>query len=108
MGTIKGGYYFNVMHLTFNKKRESNLQSHSDDDGLFFRHRLMEIDIEGPVPVCDKVFENTGRCNELPPSQLAKAGKLVNWHFHNQKVYPHPAINAIYEEKWMPKMKPYF
>lgn len=45
MGTNNGGYYFNVLYLHFYNKK------------------IYEAEIEGPVPVCEKVFENTRTCN---------------------------------------------
>ena len=45
MGNINGGYYFNVLYLTFNSNKH-----------------IVEKKIEGPIPVCEKVFENTGKC----------------------------------------------
>lgn len=38
MGNINGGFYFNVMYLTFNNKK------------------VIDSKIEGPIPVCEKVF----------------------------------------------------
>ena len=48
MGNINGGYYFNVMYLTFDERK-----------------KLKESKIEGPIPVCEKIFSNIGRCNYL-------------------------------------------
>lgn len=48
MGSINGGYYFNIMYLKFNKYG-----------------RLINSSIEGPIPVCEKIFEKIGRCNYL-------------------------------------------
>lgn len=67
MGSINGGYYFNVMYLTFDSKK-----------------KVINKTIEGPVPVCEKIFEKTGRCNYLTKNELLKAGNLVNWKFHNR------------------------
>lgn len=75
MGTINGGYYFNLLYLTF------------DDSG-----NLINTKIEGPIPVCEKVFSNTGRCNYLTGTELADAGELVNWTFHGQEVYAHAEL----------------
>ena len=47
MGTINGGYYFNILHLKF------------------FDGKIYDKNIEGPIPVCEKVFENTRTCNFL-------------------------------------------
>ena len=45
MGNINGGYYFNVMYLTFDSSK-----------------KVVDAKIEGPIPVCEKVFANTGKC----------------------------------------------
>lgn len=47
MGTINGGYYFNILHLDF------------------YNGQIYNKEIEGPVPVCEKVFKNTGRCSYM-------------------------------------------
>lgn len=39
MGNINGGFYFNVMYLTFNRDKV-----------------LLDAKIEGPIPVCEKIF----------------------------------------------------
>ena len=44
MGNINGGYYFNIMYLTFNEKK------------------VVDAKIEGPIPVCEKIFSNTKTC----------------------------------------------
>ena len=48
MGTISGGYYLNFMYMKFARNKT-----------------LIDVVIEGPVPVCEKIFENTGKCNYL-------------------------------------------
>jgi 2',3'-cyclic-nucleotide 2'-phosphodiesterase (5'-nucleotidase family) len=47
MGTINGGYYFNIMYL------------------FFYDKKIYNKAIDGPWPVCEKVFSNLGRCNYL-------------------------------------------
>ena len=47
LGAISGGYYFNILHLKFNS------------------NRLVKTTIEGPIPVCEKVFENLNTCGYL-------------------------------------------
>lgn len=48
LGSINGGYYFNVLYLKFH------------------RTTLIEKVIEGPIPVCEKVFANLGTCEYVP------------------------------------------
>ena len=87
MGTINGGFYFNVLYLTFNHKK-----------------MIVDKTIEGPIPVCQKVFQNTGRCTYLSKSELATAGPLVPYRFHNKEVKAHPKIQNIFMQEWIPKM----
>lgn len=44
IGNINGGYYFNVMYLNFTNKQ------------------VVYSEIEGPIAVCEKVFNNTKTC----------------------------------------------
>ena len=59
--------------------------------------RVVDTKIEGPIPVCEKVFENNGRCNYLTGQELAQAGELVNWTFHNQEVYAYEPLDALFK-----------
>ena len=102
MGSINGGYYFNVMYLTFSGKKK--LRS---EIGLQSTRKIEDIKIEGPIPVCEKIFKNLNRCNYVPPEDLPKAGPLVNWAFHKKEVYADPTVNTIYQQEWVPKMQPY-
>ena len=45
MGNINGGFYFNVMYLHFNSKKE-----------------VIDAKIEGPIPVCEKIFSKVKNC----------------------------------------------
>jgi 5'-nucleotidase len=55
IGTVNGGYYLNSIRMRFTLKENKVI---IDKDELY---------IEGPIPVCAKVFENTGKCNYLKP-----------------------------------------
>lgn len=59
VGTINGGFYFNVLYLKF------------------LKNKIVEKTIEGPIPVCAKVFANLGNCAYIPKEKLAHAGELV-------------------------------
>jgi hypothetical protein len=90
MGSINGGFYFSVMYLQFNKNRQ-----------------LVGSSIESPVAVCEKIFSNRKRCDYVPSEELADAGELVNWSFHNKVVVAHPKLESLFNEKYFPKMQPY-
>lgn len=46
MGVINGGYHFNVMYINFDTETR----------------KVVGTAIEGPIPVCQKLFENTLDC----------------------------------------------
>jgi hypothetical protein len=78
MGTVNGGNYFNVLYLKFYNKQ------------------LYESHIEGPVPVCEKVFMNLGTCEYLNKDQISLAGALVEWEFHGRKVEADPEVERLF------------
>jgi 2',3'-cyclic-nucleotide 2'-phosphodiesterase (5'-nucleotidase family) len=89
MGTISGGYYFNILYLRF------------------YDNRIFERIIEGPVPVCERVFKNLGTCGYLEGSALATAGNLAHWDFHGHTVRKHSFLEGLFTTKWLPLMAPY-
>lgn len=88
-GTINNGYYFNIIYLTF-------------------RHgKIADKYIEGPIPVCEKVFKHDRTCAPIDGKRLSKAGPLVEWKFHGRIVKAHPQLKTSMYGKWWPLMTPY-
>jgi 5'-nucleotidase len=84
---IQGGTrlpYFNVMRLSYD----------------LAAHRLLteRTTIEGPVPVCPKVFANQGDCDGSKPAPEGGRGPLVTPQFHGAPVEPDPTISAMIDE----------
>jgi 2',3'-cyclic-nucleotide 2'-phosphodiesterase (5'-nucleotidase family) len=90
VGNTNGGFYFNLLYLTFNK----------------LNRKLVDTAIEGPIPVCERIFTNLKRCPYVAPKDLAAAGQLTKWKFHSQDVAPSDRVQALFNE-WLPLMKPY-
>lgn len=67
---INGGYYTNVLYLTFSLPDK----------------KVITSQIEGPIPVCSKIFSNTSRCDYLNDTQAPFSGNLVNYTFHNKLI----------------------
>lgn len=78
MGTINGGHYFNVLYLKF------------------YNNQLYDTHIEGPVPVCEKVFMNYRTCEYLTKNQISLAGPLVSWDFHDKTVEADPKVQRLF------------
>lgn len=55
----------------------------------FVNGKLVDSFIEGPIPVCELVFQNTGRCEYIDdPIELSQAGALAQWRFKDVIVEP--------------------
>jgi hypothetical protein len=89
VGTINGGFYFNILYLNF------------------YNRQIYASIIEGPVPVCERVFKNLGTCGYLEGSALATAGNLVSWKFHGRTVKKHSVLESLFTTKWLSLMTPY-
>ena len=63
------GLYTNVMYLPFDKQTLTLIKN--------------EIQIEGPLPTCAKVFTNTHRCDSMTQDQIDNSGELKEFTFHN-------------------------
>jgi 5'-nucleotidase len=82
------GRYFNLIHLAYNLKEH---------------HLVKDLTaIEGPVPVCPKIFKNQGDCNGDRPAPSIGRGPLVRPTFrretiradHDAQAAIQPAIDA--------------
>lgn len=85
------GRYFNVMYLKFDSNYKLKV-----DDTL----------IEGPIPVCSKIFEKNKLCELFDESE--NQGKLYNYSFHHNIIYRDNNLRKTYDyyrEKLQPYMK---
>ena len=82
ISSIQNGKNFNIVYLSFDK---NTFELYPD-----------ETSIEGPVPICNKVFANTKQCNELKTVEEAKnAGDLSNFLFHSRPLDLDERIDEI-------------
>ena len=80
------GRYFNLIYLTYDKR-----------SGKILNDRTR---IEGPIPVCEKVFSNQGDCNgdrPAPPADKGGRGQLTENMFHGKKIEPDGSLHALLE-----------
>ena len=94
MCTNGRGKYFNIMYLPFKKDKNN-------------KYILVnkEIKIEGPLPVCEKIFTNTKNCEKIK-GHFYDPGKLVNYYWHGQKIEKDPIVEPLYQ-KYYPQYKKY-
>jgi hypothetical protein len=72
MSSPSEGKYFNIMYLPFKKT-----------SGKYSLNKT-EIKIEGPLPICEKIFNDTKICNNDIPTDT---GELINYAWHGKKIY---------------------
>ena len=72
ISNLNEGVNFNLMYLNFKK----------DENGKY-KFLPSETLIEGPIPICEKIFSNTLRCDIMNKEDIEKAGTLHKYKFHN-------------------------
>ena len=76
------GHYFNLIHLKYDRVKKKVLNE--------------ETIIEGPVPVCEKVFENQDDCNGDRPTPKGGRGPLVQNQFRGDDMHPDAQLTQVY------------
>ena len=87
---VNNGYYANIIYLAFDKNNNLKLVP-------------SENRIEGPLPICGKIFDKTHRCENIKESELDQYLPLREYKFHGVKIekdenlkYIHDNYDAIY------------
>lgn len=89
--SLNNGYYGTIALLPFNIQTKKLLKNY--------------IAIEGPFPVCQKIFANTKQCMPLPinlsesNNEMKDKGDLVDFSFHNIKIEKESMLSGI-ANKW--------
>ena len=96
-----GSNYFNVLYFKFNKIK-SNFNN-------TINYILKEIEIEGPIPICSKIYDKALHCNLIEDLKDVNytLGKLSYFTFHNDFIRSDSNIvrrnyywrNIIFEKK---------
>ena len=73
ISSLDQGKYFNLIYLYFSKS----------ENYKFLKDKTI---IEGPVPVCSKIFEKTLRCESGKKEEMKGWGNLKEFSFHNKKI----------------------
>lgn len=84
--SINGGFYSHVMYLTFDKATKKIIRE--------------KTEIEGPLPTCEKVFENTRRCDFVTKHQAEVSGKLQKFSFHGVEQVPDQNLVKSFAVWW--------
>ena len=82
---INNGLYSNILYLAFDKKNNYKIVPE-------------EIRIEGPLPVCEKIFKGNYKCEIIKPNELEDYLPLIEYKFHNVKIEKDPILKPIHDK----------
>ena len=95
MSTPTHARYINIMYLPFKKDENGN-----------YTLVNKEIKIEGPLPACEKIFENYQNCELISSKESEQAGKLINFSWRGKQIETDKSVQKIYD-KYYEKFKNY-
>ena len=95
MSTPTHARYINIMYLLFKKNETGDYNLVND-----------EIKIEGPLPACEKIFENYQNCELISAKEYIEAGKLINYTWRGEQIETDKSVQVIYD-KYYEKFKEY-
>ena len=78
-----GSYYAHILHLPFIHNASTNK----------YELQREKIQIEGPLPACERVFTNTLRCDYVTADNADAVGELSEYTFHGMKVELNAKMN---------------
>ena len=77
----------NIMYLPFKKLKKNKY--------ILLKEK---IKIEGPLPLCQKVFNNLKNCETISKEEYEKAGELVEYYWHSRRIELEPAFQTEFED----------
>ena len=86
MSTKDNARYINIMYLPFKKIKNKYVLVKS------------KIKIEGPLPLCQKIFQNLKHCEKISKEDIAKAGDLVEYYWHSRRIELEPVFQEKFEK----------
>ena len=82
---INNGLYANIMYLAFDRKNNYKLVPN-------------EVRIEGPLPICEKIFQKDYKCQFITENMTKEYLPLVEYKFHGVKIERDPLLQPIHDK----------
>lgn len=87
MSSINFGQTSNIMYLPFNRKTKKLIKD--------------KIQIEGPLPVCEKVFKNYNACPQaMTEEEIIAGGELLPYSFHGVEIKAAEELKELSDYWW--------
>lgn len=97
MSTVDKGFYANIMYIPFKWSSAKQI----------YELYKSKVQIEGPIPICEKIFEKTGKCEYVGPNEIGDYLPLVEYKFHGIKVENDKSLLGPVHEKYDEKYEEY-
>ena len=88
IASVDQGFYASILYLPFRYVSSKQI----------YEIYKSKIQIEGPLPICEKVFEKTKRCDYVKKNEIENYLPLVNYKFHGVKVEKDDILNPLHEK----------
>ena len=88
MSSIDQGFYANIMYIPFKWSAAKQI----------YELVKSKLQIEGPIPICDQIFNVTQKCDVAKPSKIEEYLPLINYKFHGVKIEKEGVLNATHEK----------
>ena len=86
--SINNGYYTNILYLAFKWSKSKQIFEITDN----------KVAIEGPIPVCEKIFNKTLNCDFINPSSIQEYFPTLNYKFHDKLIEKSNILSSIHEK----------
>jgi 2',3'-cyclic-nucleotide 2'-phosphodiesterase (5'-nucleotidase family) len=88
IASIDQGFYANILYIPFKWSAAKQI----------YELYKTKVQIEGPLPICDKIFTGTKKCDVVKPSNIEEYLPLVNYKFHGVKIEKDNTLDSIHEK----------
>ena len=88
IASIDQGFYANILYIPFKWSSAKQI----------YELYKTKVQIEGPLPICDKIFTGTKKCDVVKPSKIEEYLPLVNYKFHGVKIEKDNTLYSIHEK----------
>jgi 2',3'-cyclic-nucleotide 2'-phosphodiesterase (5'-nucleotidase family) len=88
IASIDQGFYANILYIPFKWSSAKQI----------YELYKTKVQIEGPIPICNKIFTGTKKCDVVKPSKIEEYLPLVNYKFHGVKIEKDNTLDSIHEK----------
>ena len=93
ISSVDKGLYANILYLQFKWDKTKEI----------YKVNPKQSAIEGPIPICEKIFNKTNNCELIKPSEVQEYFPTLEYQFHGMKMEKTDTFSPIhnkYDSTW--------